>query len=111
MKRYQLFLDESGGFIENRNGKKVQKPSIVAGYLAEDKECNELWAKDIFKETKNSNSYFFKININPFHGLETFNNPNLTTFVTAVLQRLCNNKRIVAMFFLLIVKRVFQKTA
>ena len=94
MKNYQLFLDESGGFIENRNGKKVQKPSIVAGYLTEDKDCNELWAKSIFRDTKNSNSNFSKINIDPFHGLETFNNPNLTAFVTAVLQRLCNNKSI-----------------
>jgi hypothetical protein len=94
MKRYQLFLDESGGFIENQNGKKAQKPSCVAGYLAEDKECNELWAKSVFRETKNSNISFSKISIDPFHGLESFNNPNLTAFVTALLQRLCNNKSI-----------------
>ncbi len=94
MKKYQLFLDESGSFIENRNGKKVQNPSVVAGYLTENKECNELWAKNIFKETKNLNSSFSKISIDPFHGLESFNNPNLTAFVTALLQRLCNNKGI-----------------
>ena len=94
MKKYQLFLDESGGFIEKRNGKSVKKPSIVAGYLAANNDCTEEWAKSIFRETKNSDSRFEKINIDPFHGLETFNNPNLTAFVTAVLQRMCNNKNI-----------------
>ena len=94
MKRYQLFLDESGGFIEKRNGKSVKKPSIVAGYLAENNACTEEWAKSVFRETKNSDSRFEKINIDPFHGLETFNNPNLTAFVTSVLQRMCNNKNI-----------------
>ncbi len=94
MKRYQLFLDESGGFIEKRNGKSVKKPSIVAGYLAENNNCTEEWAKSIFRETKDSDSRFEKINIDPFHGLETFNNPNLTAFVTAVLQRMCSNKSI-----------------
>lgn len=92
MKNFQLFLDESGGFIEVKNGKSVKKPSIVAGYLAANSDCTEEWAKSIFIETKNSDSRFAKININPFHGLATFNNPNLTAFVTAVLQRLCNNK-------------------
>ncbi len=94
MKRYQLFLDESGGFIEVRNGKSVKKPSIVAGYLALNTDCTEEWAKSIFRETKNSDSRFAKISIDPFHGLETFNNPNLTAFVTAVLQRMCSNKSI-----------------
>ena len=89
-----MFLDESGGFIEKRNGKSVKKPSIVAGYLAENNDCTEEWAKSIFRETKDSDSRFAKININPFHGLETFNNPNLTAFVTAVLQRMCSNKSI-----------------
>ena len=76
MKRYQLFLDESGGFIEKRNGKSVKKPSIVAGYLAANSDCTEEWAKSIFRETKNSDSRFAKISIDPFHGLETFNKVN-----------------------------------
>ena len=94
MKKYQLFLDESGGFIEKRNGKSVKRPSIVAGYLAENNNCTEEWAKSIFRETKDSDSRFEKININPFHGMETVNNPYLTAFVTAVLQRMCSNKSI-----------------
>ena len=92
MKRYQLFLDESGGFIEVRHGKSVKKPSIVAGYLSETKECTEKWAKSIFRDVKNSDSRFAKINIDPFHGMETVNNPYLTAFITAVLQEMCNNK-------------------
>lgn len=94
MKRYQLFLDESGGFEENKNGKKVNKPSSVAGYLAENKDCTEKWAKSVFEDTKISNSSFSKISIDPFHGLETFKDPNMTAFITAVLQRMCNNKSI-----------------
>ena len=81
MKKYQLFLDESGGFIENKNGKKVDKPSSVAGYLAENQDCTEEWAESIFCDVKNSDSRFSKININPFHGLQTYNNPNMTAFV------------------------------
>ena len=76
MKRYQLFLDESGGFIEKRNGNSVKKPSIVAGYLAENNACTEEWAKSVFRETKNSDSRFEKNNMDPFHGLETFNKVN-----------------------------------
>lgn len=94
MKKYQLFLDESGGFIENKNGKKVDKPSSVAGYLAENQDCTEEWAESIFCDVKNSDSCFSKININPFHGLKTYNNPNMTAFVTAVLQKMCSNKSI-----------------
>lgn len=94
MKKYQLFLDESGGFIENKNGKKVDKPSSVAGYLAENQDCTEEWAESIFCDVKNSDSRFSKININPFHGLKTYNNPNMTAFVTAVLQKMCSNKSI-----------------
>lgn len=29
MKRYQLFLDESGGFIEKRNGKSVKNQALL----------------------------------------------------------------------------------
>ena len=50
--------------------------------------------KNIFRETKNSDSRFAKISIDPFHGLASFNNPNLTAFVTALLQRACSNKGI-----------------
>ena len=93
MKTFQLFLDESGGFDETKNGKKVKQPSIVAGYLAENMRCNEQWAKSIFEEIKNSNNSFSRININPFHGMET-KDPNLTAFITAILQRLCNSNSI-----------------
>ena len=61
MKKYQLFLDESGGFIEVRHGKSVKKPNIVAEYLSETKECTEKWAKSIFRDVKNSDSRFAKI--------------------------------------------------
>lgn len=51
MKKYQLFLDESGQLKEtNSNGKRKQKPSIVGGYLALNKNCNSYWAKKLLKK-------------------------------------------------------------
>ena len=95
MTKYQLFLDESGGFDEkNKNGKSVNKPSIVAGYLAEERNCNEAWAKNIFKEVKKSDQRFAKIDIEPFHGMETADKNNLSAFITAVIQKMCNKNTI-----------------
>ena len=94
MKNYQLFLDESGQFKEtNSKGKSKQKPSIVAGYLALDKKCNTYWAKKLLRKIKDSNSVFSNISIDPFHGMVT-NDPNLSAFITSLLQELCGDGRI-----------------
>ena len=88
MKQYQLFLDESGQFIEKgSNGKAAQKPGIVAGYLAENRKCNNEWAKKLLQKTKESSSSFSEIKIDPFHGMED-RDPHLPAFITALLQEL-----------------------
>lgn len=94
MKKYQLFLDESGQFKEtNSNGKKQNKPSIVAGYLALNKNCNNSWAKKLLKKIKDSNNSFSGINIDPFHGKVT-DDPSLSAFITTLLQKLCSDEKI-----------------
>ena len=91
MKQYQLFLDESGQFIEkSSNGKAAQKPGIVAGYLAENRKCNNEWAKKLLQKTKESSSSFSEIKIDPFHGMED-RDPHLPAFITALLQELCKS--------------------
>ena len=93
MKKYQLFLDESGQFKENNsNGKRKQDPSIVAGYLALGKNCTTNWAKKLLKKVKDSNSAFSNIRIDPFHGKET-DDPNLAAFITSLLQELCSDEK------------------
>lgn len=99
MKNYQLFLDESGQFKEsNSNGKSKQKPSIVAGYLAVDKKCSNAWAKKVLQKIKDSNNAFSDISIDPFHGKET-NDPNLSAFITSLLQELCSDGKICLVVF------------
>lgn len=94
MKKYQLFLDESGQFKEtNSNGKRKQKPSIVGGYLAVDKNCTTYWAKKLLKKIKESNSTFSNISIDPFHGMETADD-NLSAFITSLLQELCSDEKV-----------------
>ena len=69
MKTYNLFLDESGQFIENKNG--TGRPAIVAGYIVENLNSNaDTWAQGLLEQTKNSNAFFNKINIERFHALE-----------------------------------------
>ena len=94
MKKYQLFLDESGQFKEtNSNGKRKQKPSIVGGYLALNKNCNTYWANKLLKKIKESNSAFSNISIDPFHGKETADS-NLSAFITSLLQELCSDEKV-----------------
>lgn len=91
MKTYNLFLDESGQFIENVN--ETGLPAIVAGYMVEgEKEDYEEWAKTLFKKTKSLRGYNFEhIDIEHFHAVED-DSKEMLDFITQLVKKMGNQK-------------------
>ncbi len=86
MKTYNLFLDESGQFVENATGDG--RPAIVAGYLmASEKKDFENWAEDILKKTKDSRKYFRNIDIAHFHAMED-KSDEMSEFITFLIEKI-----------------------
>lgn len=92
MQTYNLFLDESGQFIENDGGTGM--PAIVAGYMIEDgkKDC-ETWAEDILKKTKNSRKSFRNIDIVHFHAMED-KSDEMSEFITCLMENINEVKNV-----------------
>ena len=86
MKTYNLFLDESGQFIENDSGTGL--PAIVAGYMIEsEKKDFDNWAEDILKKTKNSKKNFRNIDIVHFHALED-KSDEMSEYITCLMENI-----------------------
>lgn len=61
---YTLVLDESGQFINSKNG----MPAMVAGYLVNWHGLDEAWAKSQFAKAKRLRRDYKNIDTNNFHG-------------------------------------------
>ena len=86
MKYYNLFLDESGQFIENSRG--TGRPAIVAGYLIEsEKKDFENWAEGILKKTKGSRKSFKNIDTVRFHAMED-KSDEMSEFITCLMENI-----------------------
>ncbi len=86
MKCYNLFLDESGKFIENNNGAGL--PAIVSGYMIEDEKKDfEDWAEGFLRKIKNSRKSFRNIDIVHFHAMED-KSDEMSEFVTCLMENI-----------------------
>lgn len=61
---YTLVLDESGQFINSKNG----TPAMVAGYLVNWHGLDEAWARNQFAKVKHLRRDYRNIDTNNFHG-------------------------------------------
>lgn len=86
MKTYNLFLDESGQFIENKN--RTGRPAIVAGYMVENSQKDfKPWAGELLKKTKESKKNFKNIDIERFHAMED-TSPEMSDFITCLIKKM-----------------------
>lgn len=96
IKKYKLFLDESGQFTGSKTETDDSRSSIVAGLLIEnydEKKYDENWAQRLLEKVKGKSPSFRRIRINPYHGMEE-KDPNNGEFAYQVLKEMLSNPNI-----------------
>lgn len=88
MKKYYVYLDESGQFIETTKNGNV---SIIAGFLSSDSSCTESRAEKFLADVKKTNTDFAGINIAPFHAMEETDN-HTPQFIVELMEHMAKQK-------------------